>query len=143
MLLHGVLHMWNYVMCSVDLVGSLFQSLEDAIHEHFTPAPTGWIPVLSWNGNYLLCLVDLVFLNVANLTTLCEFQLSALKKISGPLSSLSNDFSILSIHLIKFEIRQIRHPLSTSIANFADIKSHLDPMLQHNIELLTTKYSSV
>ena len=51
---HGVMH---YVMRTVDLVGSLFQTLEDIIHEHFIPALTGRDP---WNGNYLLYHVNLV-----------------------------------------------------------------------------------
>ena len=41
---HGVLHKWNYVMRTVDLVGSLFQPLEDTIHKHFIPALTGRDP---------------------------------------------------------------------------------------------------
>ena len=58
----GALHKWNYVMCTVDLVGSLFQPLEDTIHEHLIPALTGRDPYSDHEleGNYLLCLVDLV-----------------------------------------------------------------------------------
>ena len=41
---HGVLHKLNYVIRTVDLVGSLFQPLEDAIHKHFIPALTAWPP---------------------------------------------------------------------------------------------------
>ena len=77
-------------------------------------------------------------LNIPNPTTLCELQLSALKKISGPLASLileqANDFSIPSLRSIKTEICQTRHWLLTS--NFNGIKSCLDPTLQRNIDLL-------
>ena len=54
---HGVLHKWNYVMRTIDLVGSLFQPLEDTIHEHFIPALTGRDPCseLEWELLALPC----------------------------------------------------------------------------------------
>ena len=51
--IQGILHKWNCVMHTVELVGSLFQPLEDTTHEHF-------IPALGWSRNYLLYHVDLV-----------------------------------------------------------------------------------
>ena len=142
---HGVLHKWNYVMRTVDMVGSLFQPLEDTIHKHFIPALTGRDPCSELERELLALPCRFGGLNIPNPTTLCEFQFSASKKISGPLSSLileqSIDFSIPSLLSIKSEIRQARHQLLTS--NFNDIKSRLDFTLQRNIDLLTTKCSSV
>ena len=36
----GILHKWNYVMRTIESVGSLFQPLENVIHQHFIPALT-------------------------------------------------------------------------------------------------------
>ena len=128
-------------MHTVDLVGSLFEPLEDVIHEHFIPALTGQDPCSVLERELLALPCQFGDLNIPNPTILCEFQFSALKKISGPLASLileqSNDFSIPSLHSIKSEIRQTRHQLLTS--NFNNIKSHL--ILCFNI--LTAKCSSV
>ena len=130
-----------------DLVGFLFQPLEDAIHEHFIPTLTSWDPCSVLEQELLVLALTCQFggLNIPNPTTLCNFQFSASKKISGPLASLilkqANDFSIPSLRSIKSEIRQTRHRLLTS--NFNDIKSRLDPTLQHNIDLLTAKCFSV
>ena len=130
---------------TVDLFGSHFQPLEDTIHKHFIPALTGRDPCSELERELLALPCRFGGLNILNPTTLCEFQFSASKKISGPLSSLileqSIDFSIPSLLSIKSEIRQARHQLLTS--NFNDIKSRLDFILQRNIDLLTTKCSSV
>ena len=37
---HGVIPKWNYVMRTIKSVGSLFQPLEEVIHQHFIPALT-------------------------------------------------------------------------------------------------------
>ena len=120
---HGVLCKWNYVMHTVDLVGSLFQPLKDAIHEHFIPALTERDPCSVLEQELLALSCRFGGLNIPNPTTLCEFQFSASKKISDVLASLilelSNDFSILSLHSIKSELHQSRHQLLTS--NFNDI----------------------
>ena len=36
-------HCWNYVMHTIESVGTLFQPLEDGIHQHFLPVLTGRI----------------------------------------------------------------------------------------------------
>jgi len=41
---HGIIPKWNYVMYTIELVGPLFQPLEDVIHQHFIPALTGREP---------------------------------------------------------------------------------------------------
>ena len=41
---HGVVPKWNYVMRTIRSVGSLFQPLEEVIHQLFIPALTGWDP---------------------------------------------------------------------------------------------------
>ena len=107
---HGILHKWNYVMRTIDSVGSLFQPLENVIHQHFIPALTGQDPCsgLEWELLALPC--RLGGLNIPNPTTVCEFQFSASKRISAPLASLilqqSDEFSIPCLHSVKFDIHQ-------------------------------------
>ena len=43
-LVHGVIPKWNYVTRTIESVGSLFQPLEEVIHQHFIPALTGQDP---------------------------------------------------------------------------------------------------
>ena len=83
--IHGILHKWNYVMRTIESVGSLFQPLENVIHQHFIPALTGQDPYsgLEWELLALPC--RLGGLNIPNPTTICEFQFSA---SSAPLASL-------------------------------------------------------
>ena len=63
-------------MRTVDLVaiGSLFQPLEDAIHEH------GRDPCSVLERELLALLCRFGGLNMPNPTTLCEFQFSASKR---------------------------------------------------------------
>ena len=41
---HSIKYCWNYVMHTIESVGTLFQPHEDAIHQHFLPALTGRMP---------------------------------------------------------------------------------------------------
>ena len=41
---HGLIPKWNYLMRTIESVGSLFQPLEEVIHQHFIPALTGKDP---------------------------------------------------------------------------------------------------
>ena len=65
-------------------------------------------------------------------------------KISAPLASLilkqSDEFSIPCLRSVKSDIHQAKQQLLAS--NFNDIKSRLDPTLQHTIDLLSAKCSS-
>ena len=141
---HGILHKWNYVMRTIESVGSLFQPLEDVLHQHFIPALTGRDPCSEVERELLALPCRLGGLNIPNPTTICEFQFSASKKLSGPLASLilrqSDEFSIPSLHSIKSEIRRARQLLLT--ANFDDVKSRLDSTLQRTMDLLRVKCSS-
>ena len=141
---HGILHKWNYVMRTIESVGSLFQPLEDVLHQHFIPALTGRDPCSEVERELLALPCRLGGLNIPNPTTICEFQFSASKKLSGPLASLilrqSDEFSIPSLHSIKSDIRRARQLLST--ANFDDVKSRLDSTLQRTMDLLRAKCSS-
>ena len=53
----------------------------------------------------------------------------------------SDEFSIPYLHSVKSDIHQAKQQFLTS--NFNDIKSRLDPTLQHTIDLLSVKCSSV
>ena len=41
---HGVVPKWNYIMRTIESVESLFQPLEDVMHQKFIPALTGQDP---------------------------------------------------------------------------------------------------
>ena len=131
-------------MHTIESVGSLFQPLEDVLHQHFIPALTGRDPCSEVERELLTLPCRLGGLNIPNPTTICEFQFSASKKLSGPLASLilrqSDEFSIPSLHSIKSEIRRARQLLLT--ANFDDVKSRLDSTLQRTMDLLRAKCSS-
>ena len=136
-----ILQKWNYVMCTIESVGSLFQPLEDVLHQHFITALTGCDPRSEVEQELLALPCRLGGLNIPNPTTICEFQFSASKKLGGPLASLilrqSDEFSIPSLHS---EIRHARQLLLT--ANFDDVKSRLDSTLQWTMDLLRSKCSS-
>ena len=138
---HGILHKWNYVMRTTESVGSLFQPLEDVIHQHFIPALTGQDPCSGLERELVALPCRLGGLNIPNLTTICEFQFSASKRISAPLAPLIlqqyDKFSIPCLHSVKSDIHQAKQQLLTS--NFNDIKSCLDPTLQCTINLLSVK----
>ena len=122
-------------MRTIESVGSVFQPLEDVLHQHFISALTGRDPCSEVERELLALPCRLGGsdeLNIPNPTTVCEFQFSASKKLSGPLASLilgqSDEFSIPSLHSIKSEIHRARQLLLT--ANFNDVKSCLDSILQ-------------
>ena len=78
-------------------------------------------------------------------TQSCDLQFSASKKINAPLATLilqqSEEFYIPFLYLVKSEICQLKQQLLNS--SFNDIKSHLNPDLQHIVDLITVKCSSL
>ena len=115
------------------------------IRSHFIPALTGQDPCSGLERELLALPCRLGGLNTPNPTIICEFQFSASKRISAPLASLilkqSDKFSIPCLRSVKSDIHQAKQQLLTSNSN--DIKSHLDPTLQHTIDLLSVKCFSV
>ena len=83
---HGVIPKWNYVMRTIESAGSLFQPLEEVIHQHFISALTGWDPCCRLERDLLSLPCRLGGLNV--LTLITNHQFSASKQISAPLTSL-------------------------------------------------------
>ena len=125
-------------MRTIESVGSLFQPLEDVLHQHFIPALTSRDPCSEVEQELLALPCRLGGLKIPNPTTIYEFQFSASKKLSGPLASgQSDEFSIPSLHSIKSEIHRARQLLLT--ANFDDVKSHLDSTLQRTVDLLRSQ----
>ena len=55
-------------------MGSLFQPLENVIHQHFIPALTGQDPCSGLERELLALPCRLGGLNIPNPTTICEFQ---------------------------------------------------------------------
>ena len=105
--------------------------MEDVLHQHFIPALTGRDPCSEVEQELLALPCQLGGLNIPIPTTVCGFQFSASKKLSGLIASLilgqSDEFSILSLHSIKSEICYARQLLLT--VNFDDVKSRLDSTL--------------
>ena len=79
--IHGILHKWNYVMHTIESVGSLFQPLENVIHQHFIPALTGQDPCSGLERELLVLPFQLGGLNIPNPTTICKFKFLHLKEL--------------------------------------------------------------
>ena len=142
---HGIIHKWNYVMRTIESVGTLLQPLEDVIHQHFIPALTGRKPCSELERNLLSLPCRLGGLNIPNPTLMSDLQFSASKKISAPLATLilqqSEEFHIPCLHSVKSEIHQMKQQLLNS--TFTDVKSSLDRDLQRTIDLISVKCSSL
>ena len=54
-----VWYKWNYVMRTIESVGSLFQPLEEVIHQHFIPSLTGRDPCCTLERDLLSLPCDL------------------------------------------------------------------------------------
>ena len=142
---HGVVPKWNYLMRTIESVGSLFQPLEDAIHQKFIPALTDWDPCCKLERDLLSLPCRLGGLNIPIPTNISDHRFSASKQISGPLASLiiqqSKEFSIPSLQSIKCDTHRTKQQLLNT--QFHNIKSHSDPLLQRTIDMLSAKYSSL
>ena len=85
---HGAIGRWLYLMRTIDISSSIFQTLEDAIHRQFIPALTGQIPS-SPEVRKLLSLPNrLGGLNIVNPVKIAESQLMASKTITTPLTKM-------------------------------------------------------
>ena len=97
-------------MRTIESMGSLFQPLQDVLHQHFIPALTGRDSCSEVERELLALPCRLGGLNIPNPTTVCEFQFSVSKKLIGLLASLigqSDNLSIPSLHSIKSEIHPV------------------------------------
>ena len=117
----------------------MFQPLEEVIHQHFTPAVTGWDPYCKLERDLLSLPCRLGGLNIPIPTHISDHQFYASKQISAPLTSLiisqSKEFSIPSLQSIKCEICQTKQQLLNTQSH--NIKSSSDPLLQRAIDMLS------
>ena len=96
-------------MQTIESVDSLFQPLEDVIHQKFIPALTGRDPCCKLERDLLSLPCRLGGLKTPIPTQISDHQFSASKQISVPLASLiiqlSRKFLIPSLRSIKCDIR--------------------------------------
>ena len=132
-------------MQTSESVGSLFQSLEEVLHQHFIPALTGQNPCCKLERDLLSLPCRLGGLNIPIPTQISDCQFSASKQINASLTPLiihqSKEFSIPSLQSIKCDICQAKQQLLNT--QFNNIKSCSDSMLQHTIDMLSAKCTSV
>ena len=92
-------------MQTIKSVGSLFQPLEEVIHQHFIPALTGQDPCCKLERDLLSLPCRLGGLNIPIPTQISDYQFYASKQVSAPLTSLiiskSKEFSIPSLQCSK------------------------------------------
>ena len=126
-------------------MGSLFQPLEDIIHQNLISALTGRDPCRMLERDLLSLPCRLGGLNIPIPTQISDRQFSTSKQISAPLASFiiqqSKEFSIPSLQSIKCDICQTKQQLLNT--QFNNIKSGSDPLLQRTIEMLSAKCSSL
>ena len=125
-------------------MGSLFQPLEKVLHQLFIPALTGRDPC-KLERDLLSLPCRLGGLNIPIPTQISDCQFSASKQINASLTPLiihqSKEFSIPSLQSIKCDICQAKQQLLNT--QFNNIKSCSDSMLQHTIDVLSAKCTSV
>ena len=85
---HGVVPKWNYAMRTIKSVGSLFQPLEEVIHQYFIPALTSQDPCCKLERDLLSLPCQLGGLNIPIPTQISDHKISASKQISATLTSL-------------------------------------------------------
>ena len=85
---HGFAVKWQYVMRSIDFPSSLFQPLEDAIHQELIPALTGREPNSPEERKLLALPVRHGGLNICNPVEMTETELMGSKSISAPLTEM-------------------------------------------------------
>ena len=85
-------------MHTIESVGTLFQLLEDVIHQHFLPALTGRMPSSEVERELLSLPCCFGRLNIPNPTCSSDFQLSSSRSLSASLAALiqqqTEDFHI-------------------------------------------------
>ena len=142
---HSIKYRWNYVMRTIKSVGAFFQPLEDAIHQHFLPALTGWMPSSEVERELLSLPCRFGGLNITNPTCCSDSQFSSSRLLSASLVAMiqqqTENFHIPCLQQARSTILQSRQQIMTS--SLANIKSRVDPPLQRTIELISVKCSSL
>ena len=118
-------------------MGTLFQLLEEAIHQHFLSTLTGQFPCSEVDRDLLSLPCCFGGLDILNPTSSSDFQFSSSELLSAGLAALiqqqTEEFQIPCLQLAHSTIRQPRHQLLTS--NLEDVKCHVNLRLNQIMTL--------
>ena len=143
---HGFAGKWQYVMWSIDSPSSLFQPLEDAIHQELIPALTGREPNSPEEKKLLALPVRHGGLNICNPVEMTETELMGSKSISAPLTEMITsqtnirDFTkpqLQNAECVLHQQKRERNSIATQ-----ETKEQLPQHLQRTMELASEKGAS-
>ncbi len=97
---YGMIGRWQYVMRTTDNTSALFQPLEDAIHQHFIPALTVRAPCSADERKLLSLPARYGGLNIVDPVDTADRELTASRKISGPLTEMIANQTDLPQHCV-------------------------------------------
>ena len=143
---HGFAGKWQYVMRSIDSPSSLFQPLEDAIHQELIPALTGREPNSPEERKLLALPVRHGGLNICNPVEMTETELMGSKSISAPLMEMiTSQTNIRDFTKPQFQnAKRVLHQQKRERNSIAtqETKEQLPQHLQRTMELASEKGAS-
>ena len=95
---HGMIGRWTYLMRTLDISASIFQPLEDAIHQRFLPTLTAQMPFSQGMRKLVSLPTRLGGLNITNPVETANWQMKASKVITCPLKTLIIEQSDEPVH---------------------------------------------
>ena len=142
---HGVVGRWKYVMRTINNTSSLFQPLENAIHQQFIPALTGREPCSPEERRLFSLPTRHGGLDIVNPVAIAENELAASKQISAPLMEMiinqTDTFTKPQLSTIKSTLNRQKRQFNENAAQ--EVNEQLPCSLQRAMELANGKGSPI